>query len=65
MERQLLPIDVQKQHNVQEFVTTIANMTMDGEDINGEEFDMTNDDAVDALNGIIEWARRLTSRNDA
>jgi len=41
------------------FVSTIARMTQDGEEIDGREFVMENDDAVDTLNQLIDSARHL------
>src|ERR1017187_9869439 len=45
-----------------EFVEQIARMTKDGEELNGEEFIMDNDDAVDAVNGLIDTARKQIGR---
>jgi hypothetical protein len=41
------------------FISQVARMTYDGEEIDGEEFVMENDDAVDTLNGLIHEAREL------
>ena len=39
----------------------IARMTQDGEEVDGEEFVMENDDAVDTVNDLIDQARALTA----
>ena len=44
------------------FIETIARMTQDGEEVNGREFVMENDDAVATLNGLIEQARALVAK---
>ena len=41
------------------FASTIARMTQDGEEVNGREFVMENDDAVTTLNDLISQAREL------
>jgi hypothetical protein len=43
------------------FVSSIARMTQDGEDRDGREFVMENDDAVNTLNELIDGARALTA----
>ena len=48
--------------NLLTFVQTIARMTQDGEEIDGEEFVMENDDAVSTVNGLIEEARTLIAK---
>ena len=40
-------------------VSRLAGCVMDGEDVDGEPFDMSNDDAVDLLHGFISDAREL------
>lgn len=45
-----------------ELVTQIASMTKDGEDVEGEEFVMENDDAVSTINNLIEMARELIDK---
>jgi hypothetical protein len=49
------------------FAAMIARMTQDGEEVDGEEFVMENDDAVATVNGLIDHARSLTAnvRGDA
>lgn len=44
------------------FAAQIARMTQDGEEVNGEEFCMENDDAVSTLNALIDEARALTAK---
>ena len=44
------------------FVAQIACMTQDGEEVDGREFVMENDDAVDTLNALIDSARHLTAK---
>jgi hypothetical protein len=41
------------------FIKRIARMTQDGEEVDGREFVMERDDAVGALNGLIDEARRV------
>ena len=43
------------------FAATIARMTQDGEEVNGKEFIMENDDAVSTLNALIDEARGLVA----
>lgn len=43
------------------FVQRIANMSQDGEEIDGVEFVMENDDAVETLNDLISLARELVT----
>jgi hypothetical protein len=40
----------------------IARMTQDGEEVDGEEFVIENDDAVDTVNDLIDQARALTAK---
>jgi len=49
------------------FAAMIARMTQDGEEVDGEEFVMENDDAVATVYGLIDQARALTAeaRGDA
>lgn len=44
---------------LRQFVQTIARMTQDGEEVDGEEFVMENDDAVSTVNRLIDEARKL------
>lgn len=44
------------------FIQTIANMTQDGEEINGKDFVMENDDAIATLNDLIDRARALVAK---
>jgi hypothetical protein len=44
------------------FAAMIARMTQDGEEVDGEEFVMENDDAVDTVNDLIDQARALTAK---
>lgn len=44
------------------FAAAIARMTQDQEEVDGEEFDMTSDDAVETLNSLISEARELIAR---
>ena len=48
-----------KQNERIEFIQLIARMTMDGEEIDGKEFVMENDDAISTLNSLIDTARDL------
>ena len=41
------------------FVAMVANLTMDGEEIDGEPWDMPSDDAVDTIHSLINRAREL------
>jgi hypothetical protein len=43
------------------FAARIARMTQDGEEVDGKEFVMENDDAVDTLNALIDEARHLVA----
>ena len=43
------------------FAATIARMTRDGEDVEGREFVMENDEAVGTLNALIDEARVLVA----
>jgi hypothetical protein len=43
------------------FAAQIARMTQDSEEVEGREFVMENDDAVDTLNELIDSARHLTA----
>lgn len=45
------------------FIQTIANMTQDGEEIDGKEFVMENDDAIATLNDLIDQARALIEKH--
>jgi hypothetical protein len=47
------------------FVAQIARMTQDGEEVDGREFVMENDDAVDTLNALIDRARHFTAQATA
>jgi len=41
------------------FLRQLAAMTKDGEEVEGEPFDLTNDDAVSSLHWAIDTAREL------
>ena len=43
----------------EEFIAQIARMTLDGEDIDGVEFEQSIDDAYDTLAVIVRRAREL------
>lgn len=43
-------------------VASLAACTKDGEEIDGEEFIMENDDAVDTLHSFISQARSILGR---
>lgn len=43
------------------FIETLAQMHMDGEDLDGEAFVLENDDAVDTVHDVIDWARRMVT----
>jgi hypothetical protein len=45
------------------FVREIARLTKDGELVDGQEFEMENDDAVDILNSLISQAWQLLGQN--
>ena len=45
---------------VTNFLRQLAQMTKDGEDVEGEPFDLTNDAAVESLHWAITTARTLT-----
>lgn len=45
---------------VDDFLEMIAGMRRDGEDLEGEAFEMAADDAVETVNDLISRARRLT-----
>ena len=47
------------------FAAMIARMTQDGEEVDGEEFVMENDDAVATVNDLIDQARTLTATTRA
>ena len=53
------PIPVPATAEFYDFVALISRMTQDGEEIDGEEFVMENDDAVDTVNDLIDQARAL------
>lgn len=42
-----------------DFVRLVANMTMDGEEINGRAWEMPIDDVFDTVNNLIRTAREL------
>lgn len=44
---------------LESFVRTIANMTLDGEIVDGEEFVMENDDAWSTVHSLVNQARDL------
>jgi hypothetical protein len=44
------------------FAAMIARMTPDGEEIDGKEFVMENDDAVSTVNDLIDAARNLIAK---
>jgi len=46
---------------IHEFVSQIAQLTKDGEEVRGKEFIMENDDAVSTLNELITVARGLVA----
>ena len=41
------------------FVLKVASLTKDGEDLDGQPFDLTNDHAVDTLHSLISLARTI------
>jgi hypothetical protein len=47
------------------FVREVAALTQDGEEVDGEDFVMENDDAVGTLNSLIGQARELLSATKA
>jgi len=42
-----------------ELLEIISGMTQSGEDVDGEPFEMSGDDAIDTLNNVISRAREL------
>jgi hypothetical protein len=54
-------IELAKEHKPEllAFASKIARMTQDGEELDGREFVMENDDAVATLNDLISQARDL------
>ncbi len=44
------------------FAAMIARMTQDGEEVDGEEFILENDDAVATVYDLIDQARALTAK---
>lgn len=51
--------------DLMKFAATIARMKQDGEEVEGKEFVMENDDAVMTLNELISEARALTKAKEA
>jgi hypothetical protein len=45
--------------SMRDFVGLVAGLTKDGEDLDGEPFDLACDDAVDTLHRLIDMARGL------
>lgn len=41
------------------FIASVARCTKDGEEVDGQEFIMENDDAVNTLHDFIDQARKL------
>lgn len=52
-------IDAERAARAVSLIRTISRMTQDGEEIDGKEFIMENDDAVETLNGLITDARSI------
>ncbi len=47
------------------FVVMVADLTKDGETVDGKEWVMENDDAVDTLHELISQARLILGRKEA
>jgi len=56
-------MDERTERSVTAFLKQLAAMTKDGELLEGEEFDLSSDDAVDSLHWAIDTARELISED--
>ena len=54
--------DIAPNPEIAAFLQSTARMTMDGEEVDGEEFILENDDAVDSLHSLIQESRELCDK---